>query len=137
MNSVAGSFVRCVLCQGAMPFTKNKVVEAHFLEQHRAYFNIDFLFQSSFLHEDQIIITLDFMESLTPSTNNDEETSTNETIYKNGQELDMVEFDIPSYEENNSKNEALIDGVYPSTKSEKEPSADKSIFLNNHHSKLQ
>ena len=159
MNSVAGSFVRCVLCQGAMPFTKNKVVEAHFLEQHRAYFNIDFLFQSSFLHEDQIIITLDFMESLTTSTNSDKETSTNETIYKNDQhfetvevpsndqnnitssnetifqndqELDMVEFDIPSYEENNSKNEALIDGVYPSTKSEKEPSADKSIFLNDH-----
>ena len=153
------SFVTCVLCEGALPSTKNEFVEAHFQEQHRSYFNIDFLFQSSFLHEDEIIITLDFMESLTPSTNNDEETSTNETIYKNDQhfetvevlsndqnnitssnetifqndqELDMVEFDIPSYEENNSKNESLINWVYPSTKSEKEPSADKSIFLNDH-----
>ena len=64
MTSISNSFVRCLLCQGALPSTKNEVVEAHFQDQHRAYFNIDFLFKSSFLEENDMLRTLDFMVSL-------------------------------------------------------------------------
>merc|ERR1712243_47783 len=58
------SFVRCLLCQGALPPTQDEGVIEHFQDQHRAYFNIDFLFNSSFLDEKDISKTLGFIISL-------------------------------------------------------------------------
>ena len=71
------SFVRCLLCQGALPPTQDEAVTEHFQDQHRAYFNIDFLFKSSFLDENEISRTLDFMLSIVSNTNVEKEHDAN------------------------------------------------------------
>jgi len=80
--------VRCLLCQGALPSTKNEVVETHFQDQHRAYFNIDFLFKSSFLQENEISRTLDFMLSIVSNTNVEKEHDANIKSKDNNKQID-------------------------------------------------
>ena len=69
------SFVRCLLCQGALPPTKDEAVMEHFQDQHRVYFNVDFLFNSSFLEENDFSKTCSFIVSLILSTNEYQEQS--------------------------------------------------------------
>ena len=143
------SFVTCVLCEGALPSTKNEFVEAHFQEQHRSYFNIDFLFQSSHLREDEILVTLEFMQSLTldtnvvnepstintndSSTNSDEDPSTNKYSFQNHQYSKIVEVEIPSNEQNDRKNNTFLDKYsptlhQPATNSDTETSANETLI---------
>merc|ERR1712126_461978 len=88
MTPTSRSFVRCLLCQGALPSTKNEVVETHFQDQHRAYFNIDFLFKSSFLQENEISRTLDFMLSIVSNTNVEKEHDANIKSKDNNKQID-------------------------------------------------
>ena len=129
MTFISRRFVRCVLCQGALPSTKNDVVEAHFEDQHRAYFNIDFLFKSSLLDNRIIEITkiMDFMVSLIPSKNGGKEPSENENIFRNDQYSKIVE--VPFNEQIDSQNDRSIDRFL---NIHKEPSINETIF----HSKI-
>ena len=101
------SFVRCFLCQGALPSTNTKVAEAHFEDQHRAYFNIDFLFKSSFLDENDIFKTLDFMVAIISSSITNKETSMNEDIFQINYQSELIEGN--TNELNESKDESFID----------------------------
>jgi len=56
--------VQCLLCRGSLPAVKDDIFMGHMQEQHRAYFNLDFLFTSFFLTDESINQTLEFMVNI-------------------------------------------------------------------------
>ena len=112
MTFISRSFVRCLLCQGALPSTKTEVAQAHFEEQHRAYFNIDFLLKSSFLDENDIFKTLDFMAALILSTISNKERHTIENSFQINHKSEVIEGNTK--EQNESRDESFI-GRLPMT----------------------
>ena len=64
MSGLSGlSLVQCILCRGSLPGVQDEVFLAHMRDQHRAYFNLDFMFAAFFLTEEKIGDTLDFMNN--------------------------------------------------------------------------
>jgi len=56
--------VQCLLCHGSLPAVKDDIFYGHMQEQHRAYFNLDFMFSAFFLNEEGIDKTLNFIENV-------------------------------------------------------------------------
>ena len=101
MKFISRSFAKCLLCREAIPSTNNEVVQAHFRNHHRANFNVDFLFKSSFLDENEILKTLDFIVSLIPSTITNKEPPTKDNIVHSDHPSELIEG--ITYEQNDSK----------------------------------
>ena len=68
------TLIRCVLCQGTLPGVQDEVFLAHMRDHHRAFHNMDFMFAASSLTDENIGLTLEFINM----TNNDK-TLENET----------------------------------------------------------
>ena len=62
----------CLLCGGVLPSALDDLFVSHVREQHRAYFNMEFLHAAFFLDGEELKKTKEFIESL---TNNKEEHS--------------------------------------------------------------
>ena len=56
------TLIRCMLCQGTLPGVQDEVFVAHMRDHHRTFHNMDFMFAASFLTEENIENTVDFMK---------------------------------------------------------------------------
>ena len=56
--------VQCILCKGALPPRDTDVITNHMKDQHRIFFNFDFIFSTLFLGSSKIEKTKHFMNSL-------------------------------------------------------------------------
>ena len=61
--TTAPILIRCVLCQGTLPGVQDEVFLAHMRDHHRAFHNMDFMFAASFLTEENMEITVNFMNA--------------------------------------------------------------------------
>ena len=59
--TVVKNIVCCILCNGALPGEKDEIFLNHMQEQHRSYFNLDFMFASFLLSPEQLSLILDSM----------------------------------------------------------------------------
>ena len=105
------SFVRCLLCQGAIPAKWSEDVEIHFQIQHKVYFNIDFLFKSSFLSDNELSRTMEFIVSL--FTLEDADPSVDEDI--NGEDEDLSMDEVISDEDKSKENTLDVQEVETET----------------------
>ena len=106
------TLIRCVLCQGTLPGVQDEVFLAHMRDHHRAFHNMDFMFAASSLTEENIAVTLDFM-----NMTNDKETLENETSIDTFKETKFepseVSEDIYDFHE---KEEEILQNVENETK---------------------
>ena len=56
--------VNCILCNGAIPGVKDETFLNHMQQQHRSYYNFDFIFASFFLTTDQMSLIRDCMNKI-------------------------------------------------------------------------
>ena len=87
MTTAAPILIRCVLCQGTLPGVQDEVFLAHMRDHHRAFHNMDFMFAASFLTEENMEITVNFM-----NMNNNEDTVENENSNNTSEETKFEVF---------------------------------------------
>ena len=67
------SIVTCILCNGAIPAEKDEAFLNHMQEQHRSYYNLDFMFAAFFLSTGQRSMIEDCMKKITNNNTLEEE----------------------------------------------------------------
>ena len=83
MDQMDQSTVRlfqCLLCRGVLPAQKGDIFINHLQEQHRTFFNLEFLFAAFKLPEKMIKETIEFMEDRIDMNANNLETDLNNEI---------------------------------------------------------
>ena len=67
------SIVTCILCDGAIPAEEDEAFLNHMQEQHRSYYNLDFMFAAFFLSTGQRSLIEDCMKKITNNNTLEEE----------------------------------------------------------------
>ena len=67
------SIVTCILCDGAIPAEKDEAFLNHMQEQHRSYYNLDFMFAAFFLSTGQRSLIEDCMKKIANNNTLEEE----------------------------------------------------------------
>ena len=111
------TLIRCVLCQGTLPGVQDEVFLAHMRDHHRTFHNMDFMFAASFLTEENIEITVDFMKM----NNNNETPDDNEPLVdvkETKYELLESKDTFNNHESDNENTQTLVNGTIEITKDE-------------------
>ena len=58
---ITPDLIQCSLCLGMLPASQGEVFQGHMQDQHRAYFDLDFMFAVFCLSAEKKVITLDFI----------------------------------------------------------------------------
>ena len=80
MDQSAIKLFQCLLCRGALPAEKGDIFINHLQEQHRTFFNFEFLFAAFKLSDIMIKEAIEFIEDRTDMNANNLETIMNEEI---------------------------------------------------------
>ena len=121
--TTAPILIRCVLCQGTLPGVQDEVFLAHMRDHHRAFHNMDFMFAASFLTEENMEITKNFM-----NVTNNEYTLENDNSNNTNEETKFEEFkteDINNIHENEEKKLQTPENYTKETNIEKEINVSK------------
>ena len=80
MDQSTVRLLQCLLCRGVLPAKKGDIFINHLQEQHRTFFNLEFLFVAFKLPEKMIKETIEFMEDRIDVNANNLETEVNKEI---------------------------------------------------------
>ena len=90
--------IQCSLCQGSLPASNDEVFQGHMQFQHRAYFDLDFMFAVFSLNAEDKAITLDFInEQLEQKGQNAIMLDKKPTIHENSMAKLEVPVNLPSH----------------------------------------